>query len=254
MARALSVPRLAALLALVVQLGHAPGAAAQAPAEVARQLSTRAHAAYRAGNHQEALDLLGAAYRLDPRPVLLYNMGRVLEATDKRAALREYRRCVEQPACPPAAAERVAALEPEVRALEEAARASAASPAPASPATRDVAAPPPAERPPSPWPWVVCGAGAAGLAAGIVTAAVGSARNDEARDEPAVGRAQALQDEADTLATWANVGLVGGATLLVAGAVWGTVDLSTRRAPQQASAASWTLRAGATSVSLHARF
>lgn len=253
MARALSVPRLAALLAVLVQLGHLRSAAAQPPAEVARQLSTRAHAAYRAGNHQEALDLLGAAYRLDPRPVLLYNMGRVLEATDKAAALREYRRCLAQPECPAEASERASALEPEVRALEEAARTATATPAPA-PTVRDGMAPPPAARSASPWPWVVCGVGLAGVAAGAVTALVGSARNDEARDEPSVGRSLALHDEANDLGTWANVGLVGGAALLVVGGVWGAIDLSTRRAPAQATAPQWTLRAGVTSVSLHARF
>ena len=253
MARALSVPRLAAILALAGQLLRIPAAAAQPPAEVARQLSTRAHAAYRAGNYQEALDLLGAAYRLDPRPVLLYNIGRVLEVTDKAAALREYRRCREQAECPPAAAERVRVLEPEVRALEEAARA-AAPPAAAPPTGAPVAPPPAPDRPPSPWPWVVCGAGVAGLAAGLVTAAVGSARNDEALDEPSVGRSQELHGEADTLATWANVGVIAGAGLIVAGGVWAAVDLSTRRAPEHAAAPRWTLHASATSVSLRARF
>src|SRR5687768_16378204 len=78
---------LAALIALRIAIAapialEARVLSAQPQAEAAkraRELFKKSDESYRAGRFQEAIDLLSEAFRLDPKPVLLYNIARAYE-------------------------------------------------------------------------------------------------------------------------------------------------------------------------------
>ena len=68
-----------AVAAIVALLWAFSAGGAEPPGEAA-EIYTRALAAFKLGHHDEALKELDAAFQASPRPVYVYNMGRVLEA------------------------------------------------------------------------------------------------------------------------------------------------------------------------------
>jgi len=126
----------------------------------AREIFKKSEQSYRDGRFQEAVDLLTEAYRLDPKPVLLYNMARAYEGLgDNPRALDAYRRYLQsEPHAPDRGAleQRIATLErqqEEREALERQRDAAAREKHETPPPPQPVEPP----RSPSAVPWVVAG-------------------------------------------------------------------------------------------------
>lgn len=202
----------------------APHAEAQprvkSPRAQALDLFEKSALAYREGRFQDAIDLLLEARRVKPEPVLLYNLGRAYEALGRQTdAADAYERYLAED---PRAADR-RAIEGRIATLRsQAAQLEAKTPPAPPPEERRPApeAPPPEAETPIVVPWVITGAGLAGLGAGVVLALVADARHDEAVDEPAQAPAQRKQDQAESLATGASVALVAGGAAAAVGLTW----------------------------------
>jgi len=194
----------------------------KAPKSRALELFEQSARAYREGRFQDAIDLLLEARRVKPEPVLLYNLGRAYEALGKQTeaanAYSEYlaedpravdRRAIEG---------RVATLRAQADQLDKAKNA------PAPPEERR----PPPDASPAPdsreqatvWPWVITGAGIAGLGAGVVLAIIANGRHDDAVSEVGQVRAQEKQDQAETFATGATIAFIAGGVVTAAGLTW----------------------------------
>jgi tetratricopeptide (TPR) repeat protein len=209
------------------------------PARRARELFKKSEESYREGRFQEVVDLLMEAYRLDPKPVLLYNIARAYEGLgDAQHAIEAYRHYLETD---PEANDRLA-LEERVRTLErqekerqalERQRDEAASrqrdKPPAAP--RETTSPTSA----SPFPWVVTGVGAAGVGVGIALGVVARGRHDDALAEPDAVPATERQADAEHLATAATVALIAGGAIAAGGLLWGVIDLAGQK-PSTATA------------------
>lgn len=73
----------------------------EARKEAARGMFRVALEAFKGGRFQEALDKLEEVYKLDPNPIILYNIGRALEELGRLAEAAEYfQRAVADPALP----------------------------------------------------------------------------------------------------------------------------------------------------------
>jgi tetratricopeptide (TPR) repeat protein len=173
--------------------------------------------AFKEGDLELAIEKFRAAYELEPNPILLYNMARAHEGLDEpEAAVRLYRRYLEddpETSDRGAVQARIEALDKEIaRRRELEARRKAPPPAP------------PEE--PSAIPWVIAGIGGAGVIVGSVLGGLSLAKESEANDAPVANDAAALADEARGFATGAGVSWIVGGALLVAGTVWGVVDLT----------------------------
>jgi hypothetical protein len=124
-------------------------------------------------------------------------------------------------------------------------------------------APKPPETPPtdaakaSPYPWVVHGAGLAGVTAGVVLGVLSQARLDEAK-EPSTSASKVLelQQQHEDLALAANVSFGVGGGLALGGLVWGIVDLvQLRGSPRRPAAGEGlVLLIGASTIGLGGRF
>jgi tetratricopeptide (TPR) repeat protein len=194
----------------------------------AEKLFTESAELYREGRFAEAAQRLEDAYAISPEPVLLYNLARAYEGMgETERALSAYRRYLE---ADPTTRDRrsietrIETLERQLeerRALEEKTRAAAA----ARGRERTDAVPP---RAPSPLPWIVAGVGALGVGAGAVLGVMSQGKRDDAEDPDAAPNGQAaaeLVDDAETLATGANVAFIAGGAVLLGGVVWGIVDV-----------------------------
>lgn len=236
--------RLLALTLVLFSLGVAPAhaqneatrdeaahgnAATGDAAERASELFRESADAYQRGDFPEAAALLRDAYRLDPVPVLQYNLARALEGMgDLSGAIDAYALYLEfepDPRDRGAIEARLDTLERQIAErealLEEAERRGVAEvvPAPIEPP----------RRPARVAPWLVAGLGALTLVSAAGTGVAGSARHGEAVDPVTNHREAArLADRADGLALATNILLVAGGVLLLAGGVWGVVDLTGR--------------------------
>jgi len=241
-------------------------ASAQQPADEAAPESAHAKRAvelfrqsaelYREGKFREAVDLLREAYRLKQEPVLLYNLGRACEnmgAEGSACAIDAYSRYLaENPDAKNRGAieQRIAILRAQ---REEPVSAARTPPAPASPAVRP--APAAAPRGPSIAPWLVAGAGVAGLVAGGVLGGIALAKHGAAEDEPRQIPSDEQQASAEGFATAANVAFVAGAALMVIGGVWVGIDLRAAGATKAEPArARFGGAASAGAVTVGARF
>lgn len=199
---------------------------------------------YREGRFEEAAELLEKAYGLDPEPTLLFNRGRALEsAGNLEGAVEAYSAYLD---AAPDAEDRVQidrrvqtlwrqikekqelerARDDEARkraALEAAARERSGSGTVAVTEPQDPASGRPA-RGGRVLPWVVIGAGAAGLAAGGVFGFLASTAQNDALDQPEHRAASERADDARSLATGANIAYVAGGVLAVAGVVLYVLD------------------------------
>lgn len=218
-------PPLVGLFTLSLLVAASAPALASSDEERAAELFRESAEAYRAGALDRAIELLEEAYRLAGDPVLLYNLAKAYESKgDFARAIALYGKYLaEAPEIQDRGAieRRIATLqtslaereklEAEARAAEERAKRAEAE-------RREESA--------SPVPWIVAGAGAAGLAAGVLFGVVAKGRQDDAVAEPVQLAAADIAADASGFATAANVCFIVGGTLFAAGVTWGVIDLA----------------------------
>lgn len=199
--------------------------------------------AYQAGQFKTAADLLRRAYALDPAPTLLYNLARALESDgDLDGAVDAYRRyLVADPNAKdrPAIEQRISNLDAQLHEraeLERRLREQQASNAQKPPAPAVVIQPAEPAPAASPVPWILAGAGGAGLIAAGVLGGLAKSRADQAEAAPNQSEAVRLHDEAGGLARGANIAFIAGGAVAGAGLVWGIIQLvSGDEAPEPTS-------------------
>ena len=253
-------------MALAAVPGLFPGAAQAQDRTAAPAAADRARARdlyrdgtdrFRRGEVAEALEAFQEAYRLDPHPVLAYNIARAHETLgqveEAIASFHLYLELDPRASDRGAVEQRIATLEADLdarRALQrrndELARAAARP--------RDAAPPPPPPREPSAVPWVIAGAGVLGVGAGAVLGAVASGKRAEAEEEPVAARATELDGDASDMATAANVAFIAGGTVAAIGVVLGIIDLRRSSVAVDRTRPGLRLSAGPGSVSLRGRF
>ncbi len=237
-----------ALLVLLSSLGlrSASFAGGRTPEESrAIELFERSAVKYRQGQFAEAAALLRQAYELRPAPVLLYNLGRALEAQgEPTEALDAYRRHL---AGRPTAADRVAteervlALERKLAEADDAKRKAAANALLARMAEerarldaarleqRTSIPPAPLTRGRRAAPWIVAGLGAVALGSAGALGGLARAGRDEADRAPTAAGAASQFQSAERLALGANIAFGLGGAVLGAGLIWGIVDAAQKR-------------------------
>jgi tetratricopeptide (TPR) repeat protein len=196
------------------------GPARPEPAEapITPEAKARAAAAYTVGvghfkarRFEEAVAEFAKAYRIDPSPILVFNMARSFEELRRYPqAVTFYQRYLEGA---PNAPDRAAVRETIV-ALEGLS-------APSSPAT-----PPPADRGPGPWPWVVFGTGVALVGVGIGFGVLAGDRADtldKIEANPSnytLSEWNAARDEGQSYALGADLMLGFGLAAAAGGLAW----------------------------------
>lgn len=217
--------RLALLIAIVLSAGTHTATAQPEPPEKTRALELFAESDqhYKAGEFEQAADLLRQAYDLYPEPLLLYNLARALEGLgDTEGAITQYERYLASSATIDdrgAIERRVATLKAQL----EAAKQPDTGVPPPTPPPIDVSVPP--ARPPRRLPWVLAAGGLGVVGGGVVFGLLANNRHQAAIDEPVQADAARLQSKAKTYATVSNVMLIGGGALLVGGVVWAVLDM-----------------------------
>lgn len=223
------------------------------PERRAYELFRQSEAEYRAGRFAAAVALLEEAYRLDAEPVLVYNLARAYEGMgDLERAIDAYRRYLSDE---PNARDRgaiEARLGTLTRQLEERRALDRLR------QQREVEDPDRRDPRPDPdrddprvdperdqddrgrrrdddtgdrsalvvaLPWIVAGVGVAGIATGAVLGSMADARHDDAVAEPGFFPAMELQQDAEGLATGANVAFVVGGVVLAGGLTWAVLTL-----------------------------
>jgi tetratricopeptide (TPR) repeat protein len=183
----------------------------------------RAEDLYREGRYDEAIALLEELVAEYPDAILLYNLGRAHESAGRlEEAISAYERYL-------AAAPDAADAEAVQRRIERL-RARKEPPPPEPPADSEPPPPPEPRRPrPIVVPWIVAGAGAAGLVAGATLGGLSRTRTNEARDEQGQTAAADKLDDARRFATAANIAFAVGGVLAVAGLAWGIAAVTIRR-------------------------
>ena len=248
-----------ALMAAPVRVHAAAPEAADTRSSEQRALALFEQSAkeYREGHFAEAVRLLREAYVLKPAPVLLYNLARAYDAmASLDDALDAYTRYLhDDPSAKDRGAieQRVATLKKQIQERDEAkrrAQQAAAAPPPAPPPP-----PPPPRRSPSTLPWIVAGAGGAGLIAGVVFGVLARSRHSAANSDGGQQAAADDQSAADTFALVSTVSFIAGGVLAAGGLTWGIIDLGSASRPSDASRANHAqLRFGAGWVSLGGSF
>lgn len=209
----------------------------------AEALFTQSESLYQQGDFRGAITLLEEAHRLSPNAILLYNLARAHESLGQSAqAATYYRKYLEMD---PGAADRGAVekriatltrVEPPTKTESGAAR----SPAATSPQVVGSS--------PSAVPWVFAGIGGVTLGTGFVMGGLALATHAEAKAPTTDGvETERLQSRASSFATAANILIVAGGTVSLAGLVWGAVDV----ASSDAGVSAWV---GPTGVSLTGSF
>jgi tetratricopeptide (TPR) repeat protein len=250
--------RVACLLAVLGGASAARPALADDNRTQALALFEDGKKAYLEGRFEEAVKLLERAHQLHPEPVLLYNLARAREGLGQfDTAVVAYEQYLREAGNIPdrgAIEAKVANLK---RDLEEKRRLAA---------ERDAAMrlPEPPQKPvdqpkpdsgagPSPWPWVIAGVGAAGLAVGGALGGVALAKNSDAEAASVQADAFALRSDAEDLALGSTIAFIAGGAVLAGGFVWGIVDLTSGGSKEPAPAAA-RLWVGPTRVGFSASF
>lgn len=256
----MSLRRAAALCALGALLHSAlPRVAHAAPAESDRAqiLFEQSETAYREGRFDEAISLLKEAYRLTPDPVVFYNLARAYEGKgDLEQAASSYERYLAEGKDIPDRG----ALEKKIETLKklaaerkaaETAKRPAEDRKPALP-PKDAKAPVKASHP-SPVPWVIAGLGGAGTIAGAIVAGLAFAKNEDADAATSQKDTADLRASAEDMALAGNITMGVGGAILLAGTIWGIVDVvkSGTSTPESGNV---RLRVGAGSVSFSIGF
>jgi tetratricopeptide (TPR) repeat protein len=199
----------------------------------AAELFNKSADAYRQGDFALAIKLLDEAYGLDPQPVLVYNRARAAEGLgDLDGAIAGYEKFLAEEANAPdrgAIEQRVTTLKrqrDERAALVRERDAHRDEPPPAAPAPAPADHPAPEAEPArrSPLPYVVAGAGVAGLGLGAIFGILALSKKDDAVSERTQQKSMDLKSSADGLATASTVTFIVGGVLLVAGATWWLID------------------------------
>jgi tetratricopeptide (TPR) repeat protein len=217
---------------------------------------------FQSGDFRAAVDLFEQAQRLDPHPVLAYNVARAHENLGELdEAIAAYRRYLEldpKASDRGAVEQRITTLQSqrdERRALEQRTRELKAAQQTAAAAKRSQQRPPP--DPPSPIPWLIAGVGAVGIGIGATLGALATGIRDDAQADPSGEKAQELEDDSATLATAANITLIAGGALLLGGVIIGVIDVanSGSKTPNSAQRPRrLTLGAAPTSLLLRGQF
>jgi len=201
--------------------------------ERALDLTDLGEKAYRDGRFAEAAQLLQQAYDLYPSAVLLYNMARVEESAghDRKAAdlYERYLDADPSAASRPTIEKRVATLRAREREREEAKRerdVALSRAALAEQRARDESS---ASQTAGALPWIACGVGVAGVAAGVVLGVMARSEESAAADEPSSTGALDRFHSAQTFATAANVALIAGSVVTAGGIVWLVVQSATAK-------------------------
>ncbi len=211
-----------------------PAAAAEEdPQTRAVELFQASQSSYEAGRFAEAAVYLEEAYRLDPNPILLYNLARARESEGSLSlALEAYQRYLREApdaADRPAVEARVEALDrviEERSALEAQLDAERQARAAAARAAEEARAAVAVRPPPGPnlAPWVLAGSGALGVAVGGVLGALAAGTHADAEGAPEQVRAADLASQADGLALGANLAYAVGGALVVGGLIWAVLE------------------------------
>lgn len=208
---------------LVLALPCAGAAAPSNAATQAAQVYAQGVAAFKAANYKTALSRFERAYKLDPAPVLLYNIARCHEEMgNAKKSIEGFRLYLaRQPDSPdrPDVERRIRVMEAILSRQAAAPPTAPPSAAPPSAPASVVSAAPPPEAPwQRPWGVGLTAAGALGVGMGIVFGI--SARDNEKAHQAADGDAEKSKrlDEAESDATAATVSFVAGGVLFAAGA------------------------------------
>lgn len=200
----------------------------------ATRIFERGESAYGEGQFAEAAELMRRAYELQPEPILLFNIGRALEGDGNvSGAIEAYSRYLE--VSPDAenrglVERRLAVLNAQQRDLEtmqqelhdaEARLQEAEVGSGDSSNGRDVSA----RRSVNPIPWAIMGVGLASVIAGGVLGALALDREETGNADPVQLSAFNTLEEGRRFALAANITLVAGGAVAIAGLVWGLVDL-----------------------------
>lgn len=237
----------------------APAVETEASQEAsAAQLSAEGTAAFEAGELERALVLFHRAHELEPKPNLVFNIGRVHEELGQlEEAAEHYSEFLTQPGVDletrQFAADRLAVIRKilaQAQADREAAEQKAAEeaePAPAPPPAPVVVAPPPTpapvpEQPPAdPRPpklriagAVLTGTGGLALIAGAALAGVSSSRVSAANGEELVDDQNRLLNQARPLALGADVLFITGGVVAVTGVTMLAVSYAKRNKQRSA--------------------
>ena len=209
--------------------------ATSTPAErkQAQKIAAEATRAFKAGDFEHAAKLVRDAYALDPAPTLLYNLARALEAADdEEGAVEAYERYLREDPD----SENRGAVEQRIETLKAKLREEAVAQQPATPAPTPKPTPPPprdtgAASSPGVVPFVLMGAGGAGLVAGSVLGLMANSAKSRAED-PATSGVDTLdeRDRARSLGTYSTVGFVAGGVLLASGVTWWMLSPSEKQA------------------------
>lgn len=224
-------PLLAALLLTLLSLSVPAAAQTAEERELAAALFRESAEAYQVGNYELSVTLLRRAYELDPVPVLQYNLARALEGMgDTEGAIATYERYLElDPDAEdrPAVEERLVELRAEQARVREAEEAEAEEFLAGDPEPADELpeGPMPPPRTVNPVPWALAGVGVLLIGAAVATGVVANGRHDDALATDVHAERVQLADEADTLALVTNLNLSLGGVFLIAGGVWGLVDV-----------------------------
>ncbi len=255
----MSARRAAALaLGAALQLAVVGGAhAAPAASDRAQILFEQSETAYREGRFDEAISLLKEAYRLTPDPVVFYNLARAYEGKgDLEQAASAYERYLAEGKDIPDRG----ALEKKIETLKklaaerkaaETAKSKSEEPKPVVPAKETK---PANKSSPSPVPWVIAGFGGAGTIAGAIVAGLGFAKNEDADAASSQRETADLRASAEDMALAGNITMGVGGAILLAGTIWGIVDVVKSGKSTPAERATVRVRVGAGSVSFSIGF
>lgn len=247
-------PCFAALTAIALLVTSAPAFAG--PSEEARAVELFEEAAleYQAGRFAQAVELLLEAQRLDPDPILHYNLARAYEGMgDLARALASYRAYVQ---ADPNSKDR-GAMEARIKTLEQlrADRERVEAPPPVDTPKPAPVGPKEEPRSPSPVPWVIAGIGVLGFGAGGALGGLCLARGDEAEDPATSGvDAVRLRDESATFAMGANIAFAVSGAVVATGVIWGIVDVVSSAGPADETTTAIRLDLGPTGARLSGTF
>jgi tetratricopeptide (TPR) repeat protein len=220
-----------ALAALLVS-SASPVASAECRPGDAAAFYTAARKEFTSGRFDGSVALLRLAYACDRNPVYLWNVARAYEEAHRpREALSAWEEFL---AVAPGEKEqslaksRIAALEASLVPPKGAEPERKPAP-PAAPPTKRAARA----------PWSIAGVGLAEVITAIVLGAIAQAKHHSAVSDPSDDRALALQRQAQTFATAANLSFVIGGVTAGAGVTWGAVDLARTRAGSVSLSASF---------------
>ena len=206
----------------------ATAGAQDSDAERARafEMAVEAQAHFEAGESDVAVQLLLNARQIYPEPVLLYNLGRVYDTmglaleSDALAAYEQYVEAAPDATDRAAVEQRIASLRAAQTERDNLAAARDAERTGREAAEEQARL----ARRPSPVPWILIATGGAAVAGGGVVAGLARRANSDALDAVIHERAVASSEQANRLATTANILFVVGGAISLTGAIWLITD------------------------------